>query len=114
MATSSNRTMTLCYVAAILKEPADTNYFAVVPDLGVCFGIGETIAEAKASLSDGLILHVDGIRSSGTPMPTPRGRDEVLSSISDHIVEDYVVEIEIDLRPRPLLHPGVQTPGRMS
>lgn len=113
MSVGTRKAMILRYVAIVLKEP-DTSYFATVPDLGVCFGIGDTPAEAKASLADALTLHIDGVRSDGTPMPSPRSRDEVLSSIDDHIMEAYVVEVDIELSARPLRHPSVPGIPRLS
>ena len=92
---NSNNTITLRYVAIILKE-RDGPYVATVPDLGACFAHGRTIAEAKADLTDALELHINGMRAEMTAMPPARHRDEILATVYHEIVEDYVVEIDIE------------------
>lgn len=87
------KTITLRYVAIVLKEP-DTGYCATVPDLGTCFAIGRTASEAKASLPDAVALHIEGMRAENTPMPPARHRDEILMAIGYDVAEDYVVEID--------------------
>lgn len=110
MKTDTGRTITLRYVAIILKEPGK-GYCATVPDLGACFAHGRTIAEAKADLPDALELHIDGMRAEMTAMPPARRRDEILMSIDHDIVEDYVVEIDVEPSQR-LLHPtGLTRPS---
>lgn len=100
---NTNTTITLRYVAIVLKE-RDGPYVATVPDLGACFAHGRTIAEAKADLNDALELHIDGMRAEMTAMPPARHRDEILTSIDHDVVEDYVVEIDVEPSQR-LLHP---------
>lgn len=102
MNTNAGKTITLRYVAIILKEPGE-GYCATVPDLGACFAHGRTIAEAKADLPDALELHIDGMRAEMTPMPPARHRDEILTSLDHDVVEDYVVEIDVEPSQR-LLH----------
>lgn len=105
MNTNAGKTITLRYVAIILKEE-DGPYLATVPDLGACFAHGRTIAEAKADLPDALELHIDGMRADGTPMPPARHRDEILTSIDHDVVEDYVVEVELRTPPSPTAAPS--------
>lgn len=109
MNTNAGNTITLRYVAIILKEP-DGPYLATVPDLGACFAHGRTIAEAKADLPDALELHIDGMRAEMTAMPPARHRDEILAAVDHDVVEDYVVEIDIEplarhIHPRPPHNP---------
>ena len=103
MNTNAGNTITLRYVAIVLKEP-DGPYLATVPDLGACFAHGRTIAEAKADLTDALELHIDGMRAKMTAMPPARHRDEILTSIDHDIVEDYVVEIDVEPLARHIHH----------
>lgn len=110
MNTENKKTITLRYVAIILKEPG-AGYCATVPDLGACFAHGRTVAEAKADLADALELHIHGMRAEGTAMPPARHRDEIQIDIDHHIVEDYIVEIEVEPLARQLYQPG---PARIS
>lgn len=107
---NTNNAITLRYVAVILKEP-DGPYVATVPDLGACFVHGHTIAEAKADLADALELHIDGMRAEMTAMPPARHRDEILTSIDHHVVEDYVVEIDVEPSQRLLHQTGTVHPS---
>jgi predicted RNase H-like HicB family nuclease len=95
MNTNAGKTITLCYVAIILKEP-DESYWATVPDLGACFAIGKTIAQAKADLAAALELHIEGMRAEMMAMPPARHRDEILADVDHDLVEDYVVEIKVE------------------
>jgi predicted RNase H-like HicB family nuclease len=110
---NTNNTITLRYVAVILKEP-DGPYVATVPDLGACFVHGHTIAEAKADLADALELHIDGMRAEMTAMPPARHRDEILTSIDHHVVEDYVVEIDVEPLSRHIHSLPSNGPTRLS
>lgn len=110
MNTENKKTITLRYVALILKEPG-AGYCATVPDLGACFAHGRTIAEAKADLADALELHIDGMRAEGTAMPPARHRDEILMAVDHDVVKDYVIEIEVEPLARRLHQPG---PTRLS
>lgn len=107
---NSNNTITLSYVAIVLKE-RDGPYVATVPDLGACFAHGRTIAEAKADLTDALELHIDGMRAEMTAMPPARHRDEILTSIDHDVVEDYVVEIDVGPSQRLLHQTGTVHPS---
>lgn len=103
MNTNTGKTITLHYVAIVLKE-RDGPYVATVPDLGACFAHGRTIAEAKADLTDALELHIDGMQAEMTAMPPARHRDEILTSIDHDVVEDYVVEIDVEPLARHIHH----------
>lgn len=113
MNTNTGKTITLRYVAIVLKEP-DGPYLATVPDLGACFAHGRTIAEAKAHLTDALELHIDGMRAEMIAMPSARHRDEILTSLDHDVVEDYVVEIDVELRERSIHLQWPHRPLRLS
>lgn len=83
------------YVAVILKEDG-TEFLATVPDFGACFATGDSIEAAKASLPDALALHIEGLIEDGHDLPAPRSRTEVLASVGEPVVRDYLVEIGPD------------------
>ena len=70
--------------------------------------------EAKADLADALELHIDGMRAEMTAMPPARHRDEILTSIDHHVVEDYVVEIDVEPLSRHIHSLPSNGPTRLS
>jgi predicted RNase H-like HicB family nuclease len=56
---------------AIVIEKADGNYSAYVPDLPGCVATGATVAETSLQIRDAIMLHVEGMREDGVPIPPP-------------------------------------------
>lgn len=83
------------YVAVILKEKG-TNFLATVPDFGAWFTTGDSIEAVKASLPDTLSLHIEGLIEDRRSLPVPRSRIEVLASVGQPVICDYLIEIEPD------------------
>jgi len=89
------------YVAVVLAEDG-APFLATVPDLGSCFATGDTVEAVKASLPDALALHVEGLMQDGQSLPPPRSRHEVLKTVGQPVVADYLIEIQSSARNRDL------------
>jgi predicted RNase H-like HicB family nuclease len=63
---------------AIVIEKGPTNFGAYVPDLPGCVATGATVEETERLLREAIVLHLEGMRADGIPLPDP-------SSIVDYI-----------------------------
>ena len=59
---------------AIVIEDAGANFSAYVPDLPGCVATGATAEEAERLLREAIVLHIEGMREDGTPIPEPSSR----------------------------------------
>ena len=59
---------------AIVIENAGTNYSAYVPDLPGCIATGATPGETEHAIRDAIVLHLEGLRQDGTPIPSASSR----------------------------------------
>ena len=56
---------------AIFIEKGATSYGAYVPDLPGCVAVGKTAAEVKKLIAEAVLLHLEGLREDGLPIPDP-------------------------------------------
>lgn len=56
----------------IIEETDGGGYSAYVPDLPVCFTIGDTLDEVKANIRSAIELYLDEARETGMEMPMPK------------------------------------------
>jgi predicted RNase H-like HicB family nuclease len=56
---------------AIVIEKAATNYGGYVPDLPGCVAAGATVEETERLLREAIVLHLEGMKEDGTPIPEP-------------------------------------------
>ncbi|UZR27142.1 type II toxin-antitoxin system HicB family antitoxin [Methylococcus mesophilus] len=56
---------------AIVIEPAGGNFSAYVPDLPGCIATGATLQETEVNIREAILLHLDGIKEDGEPIPVP-------------------------------------------
>lgn len=56
----------------IIEETTDGGYSAYVPDLPVCFTVGNTLDEVKVNIREAIELYLDEVRETGMVMPMPR------------------------------------------
>jgi predicted RNase H-like HicB family nuclease len=56
---------------AIVIEKAGANYSAYVPDLPGCVATGATIEETEGAIREAIVLHLEGMREDGAPIPPP-------------------------------------------
>lgn len=54
---------------AIVIERANENFSAYVPDLPGCVATGATAEQAESEIRSAIILHLDGLREDGLPVP---------------------------------------------
>jgi len=62
----------------VIIEHGPTSYGAYVPDLPGCVAVGETIAEVRELIRDGIVLHLDALREQGEPIPNPTSLAETI------------------------------------
>jgi len=55
----------------ILIEEGPTSFGAYSPDLPGCVAVGGTPDEAEGLMHEAIALHVEGLRTSGEPVPAP-------------------------------------------
>ena len=55
----------------ILIEPTATGFSAYSPDLPGCMSTGATCAEVESNMRESVVLHLEGLREDGEPVPTP-------------------------------------------
>ena len=54
---------------AIVIEKAEGNYSAYAPDLPGCVATGASVPEVEAEIRDAIVLHLEGLREDGLPVP---------------------------------------------
>jgi len=63
---------------AIVIEKGKGNYSAYVPDLPGCVATGDTIEDVKANMREAIVLHIEGMREDGDPVPEPSTTVDVI------------------------------------
>ena len=67
------------YIAVVHKEPA-SSYGVSFPDFPGCITAGKSIDEAKDLAYESLLLHVEGQREDGEPLPAPTNLDDIVAN----------------------------------
>jgi predicted RNase H-like HicB family nuclease len=67
------------YVAVVHKEPA-SDYGVSFPDFPGCITAGKTIDEAKDLAYEALLLHWEGLREDGEPLPAPTNLEDIVAN----------------------------------
>ena len=62
----------------VIVEKGEKSYGAYVPDLPGCVAVGETRREVMKLIREGIELHIEALRSSGEPVPSPTSKSEVV------------------------------------
>jgi predicted RNase H-like HicB family nuclease len=57
---------------AIIEETETGGYSAYVPDLTVCFTVGDTLDEVKENIKSAIELYLDEARETGIVLPLPK------------------------------------------
>jgi predicted RNase H-like HicB family nuclease len=65
------------YIAVVYKEPA-SDYGVSFPDFPGCITAGKTIDEAKDLAYEALLLHWEGLREDGEPLPAPTNLEDIV------------------------------------
>ena len=58
----------------IIEETPDGGYSAYVPDLPVCFTVGDTLDDVQTNIRDAIASYLDEAQETGMPIPAPRIR----------------------------------------
>ena len=66
------------YIAVVHKEPA-SDYGVSFPDVPGCITAGKTIDEAKDLAYKALLLHWEGLREDGEPLPAPSNLEDIIA-----------------------------------
>ncbi|WP_210422414.1 type II toxin-antitoxin system HicB family antitoxin [Spirosoma sp. KCTC 42546] len=56
----------------IIEETEEGGYSAYVPDLPVCFTVGDTLDEVKTNIKSAIELYLEEIREMGMVLPLPK------------------------------------------
>ncbi len=62
----------------IIEATEDGSYSAYVPDLPVCFTIGDTLDEVKVNIREAIELYLDEARETGMVLPMPKTMSAVV------------------------------------
>lgn len=54
---------------AVVIEQAKENFSAYVPDLPGCVATGATVEEVEREIREAIVLHIEGLREDGLPIP---------------------------------------------
>lgn len=64
----------------VIIEKTDHNYSAYLPDIPGCVATGATKDEVINNLKEALILHVEGLKEDGLPIPEPVAQSSYVSA----------------------------------
>jgi predicted RNase H-like HicB family nuclease len=62
----------------VIIERSENGFGAYVPDLPGCIAAGETRREVITLIQEAIEFHIDGLKRSGDPVPTPRSQSELV------------------------------------
>lgn len=63
----------------VVVERGDSGYGAHVPDLPGCVAVGESRREMLDLIREAIELHIEALRASGQPVPSPNSESEVVT-----------------------------------
>ena len=61
---------------AVVIERAASNFSAYVPDLPGCVATGNSIEEVEMEIREAIVVHLEGLREDGLPIPRPSSKVE--------------------------------------
>jgi predicted RNase H-like HicB family nuclease len=62
----------------VIVEKGETSFGAYVPDLPGCVAVGETKDEVLTLIREAINLHLESLKESNEPFPTPSSTSEVV------------------------------------
>ena len=62
----------------VIVEKSDNGFGAYVPDLPGCAAAGESREETLALIQEAIEFHIEGLKNSGAPVPTPKSQSELV------------------------------------
>lgn len=61
----------------VIERADDGGYGAWAPDLPGCVAVGDSVEACAREMGEAVMLHLDGLRQEGEPIPAPIGRAHV-------------------------------------
>ena len=58
----------------VIEETEDGSYAGYVPDLPVCFTVGNSVEEVEINIKEAIELYIEELREDGKPIPIPYQR----------------------------------------
>ena len=55
----------------VVVERGESSWGAHVPDLPGCVAVGESREEVVGLIREAIVLHIDGLKDAGLPVPRP-------------------------------------------
>ena len=71
----------------VVIEKGTTSFGAHVPDLPGCIAAGDTREEVLELIKEAIEFHIDGLRESGEPVPSPSSVGEFIERSEEHTSE---------------------------
>ena len=62
----------------VVVEKSKSNYWPYVPYLPGCAATGRTRPAVRKAIRDAIVMHLDGLREDGLPVPKPQTTVEVV------------------------------------
>lgn len=62
----------------VILERGERSWGAHVPDLPGCITAGESREEALSLIREAIVLHINGLKEQGLPVPPPRREGQVV------------------------------------
>ena len=62
----------------VVIERGESSWGAHVPDLPGCVAVGETRDEVMSLIREAIVLHIDGLKEEGLPVPKPVSEGEFI------------------------------------
>ena len=78
------------YIAVVHKDPV-SDYGVSFPDFPGCITAGKSIDEAKDLAYEALLLHVEGQREDGEPLPAPSNLEDIVADPENADVVAFLI-----------------------
>ena len=62
----------------VIVEKSENGFGAYVPDLPGCVAAAETRAEVVSLIREAIEFHIEGLKKSGDPVPSPKSQCELV------------------------------------
>jgi predicted RNase H-like HicB family nuclease len=62
----------------VIVEKSENGFGAYVPDLPGCVAAAGTRQEVITLIQEAIEFHIDGLKKSGDPVPTPKSQSELV------------------------------------
>ena len=63
----------------VIVEKSENGFGAYVPDLPGCIAAAESREEVMSLIQEAIEFHIEGLRNSGEPIPSPRSQSALVA-----------------------------------